>query len=83
MPNAWIITHLKAYRAKHKGMSLSTAMKQAKKTYKKKSGATKVTKVKATKKSSSTKKTTRRSKAKAPVEEMANDVKPKSRRRKK
>ena len=48
MPNAWII-HLKAFRAKNKGMSLSTAMKEAKKTYKKKApGATKVKKVKAT-----------------------------------
>ena len=38
MPNAWI-SHLKAYRAKHKGMSLGEAMKAAKSTYKKSSKA--------------------------------------------
>ena len=49
MANPWI-THLKAYRAKHKGMTLSAAMKAAAKTYKKKGpGATKVKKVKITK----------------------------------
>ena len=49
MANAWI-THLKVYRAKHKGMTLSAAMKGAAKTYKKKGpGATKVKKVKVTK----------------------------------
>lgn len=34
MANRWI-THLKKYRAAHKGVSLKQAMKQAKKTYKK------------------------------------------------
>jgi len=38
MPNAWI-THLKAYRAKHPGMSLGQAMKAAKGSYKKSSKA--------------------------------------------
>ena len=34
MPNAWI-AHVKAYRAKHAGISLGEAMKKAKATYKK------------------------------------------------
>ena len=34
MANPWLI-HLKAFRAKHKGMSLTEAMKKAKATYKK------------------------------------------------
>ena len=38
MPNAWI-SHLKAYRAKHPGMSLGQAMKAAKGSYKKSSKA--------------------------------------------
>ena len=42
MPNAWI-THLSAYRKKHKGMSLKEAMKGAKASY------TKVGKTKAAK----------------------------------
>ena len=43
MSNPWL-THLRAYYAKHKasGMSYSTAMKKAKATYKKKSGAASV-----------------------------------------
>jgi len=38
MANSWM-AHLKAYRAKHKGMTLSEAMKGASKSYKKKADA--------------------------------------------
>ena len=90
MPNAWI-THLKAFRAKNKGMSLSTAMKEAKKTYKKKApGATKVKKVKATAKPSKSKAKVSKARVrrlrKAPVnreEAMKGEVKRQSRSRKK
>jgi len=74
MANPWI-THLKAYRAKHKGMTLSAAMKAAAKTYKKKGpGATKVKKVKVTKatkgKMKGKKATKAKKKGKVVVEEM-------------
>ena len=45
MANPWI-THLKKYRAAHKGMSLSAAMKGAKGSYTKKGSKSKVTKAK-------------------------------------
>ena len=88
MPNAWI-THLKAFRAKNKGMSLSTAMKEAKKTYKKKApGATKVKKVKASAKAPKSKAKAKVSKARgAPVNRKEaikkGEVKRQSRSRKK
>jgi hypothetical protein len=45
MANPWI-SHLKAFRAKHPGMSLREAMKKASSSYKKKAPSSKVAKKK-------------------------------------